>query len=118
MLLIKSLGAMVLVLGLIFFGAWGARKLGFGSVRSTTGEDPIDLKILSTVAVGSGRTIAAVSFAGRVFLVGSTPNSFTLLAEEDKNLPDSQFRPRSVAEMLRDESTFGEEMERALATEA
>jgi len=117
MLLIKSLGAMVLVLGLIFFGAWGARKLGFGTTRTVDGEVPIGLKIESTVAVGSGRTIAAVSFAGRILLVGSTANSFTLLAEEEKTQQDSSFQPRSVAEMLRDERSFGRQFDEALANE-
>ena len=114
-LILKSIGAMVLVLALIFFGAWGARKLGFGNARSVAGSDPIDLKILATVGTGGGRTIAAVSFAGRVLLVGSTANSFTLLAEESREVANTETRPRSVAELLLDEASFEDELKLALS---
>jgi len=103
-LLLKTLGAMILIIGLIFVAAWGARKLGFGGIRSGDANDETDLAIISTVSLGSGRTMSTVRFGERVLLVGSTPQAFTLLAEGKRVNQMSFQNSRSVAEMLGDES--------------
>lgn len=112
-LLVKTLGAMLLIVGLLFFGAWGLKKSGFGLLKAPTDAGAPDLAVLSSISVGSGRTISAVRFGERVLLVASTPQSFTLLAEEEKN-PVSTTVSRSVADLLADEAgDFGEELKQA-----
>lgn len=113
-LLLKTLGAMLLIVGLIFGGAWGAKKLGFGNFNPKNLADDVDLKILTSVSLGNGRTISTVRFGERVLLVGSTAQSFTLLAEEAKPEEAAPMGSRSVAEMLDDEITpFNTEFEKA-----
>jgi flagellar biogenesis protein FliO len=102
-LLLKTLGAMMLVVGLIFGGAWGAKKLGFGNFNAKNAADEMNLAILTSVSLGSGRTISTVRFGERVLLVGSTAQNFTLLAEESKPDAVSQVQTRSVAELLDEE---------------
>jgi flagellar biogenesis protein FliO len=113
-LLVKTLGALVLIVGLIFAGAWGAKKLGFGTGRTSgTGDEP-DLSILSTVSLGSGRTISTVRFGDRVLVVGSTAQSFTLLAEDTASEKISFENSRSVAELLEEaDAGFDSEFESA-----
>jgi flagellar biogenesis protein FliO len=113
-LLIKTLGSMLLIVGLIFFGAWGAKKLGFGGAKGNPLADAPDLAILSSVSLGNSRTISTVRFGDRVLVIGSTPQSFTLLAEETAVEKISIKNSRSVAEMLAEENlSFDDEFERA-----
>lgn len=108
-LIVKTLGAMILIISLIFFGAWGLKKFGFGNANSNLDEDIPDLAILSTVSLGSGRTISTVRFGERILLVGSTPQSFTLLGDEAEkralNHVSASENRISVAEMLAAEDT-------------
>ncbi|MBS1792402.1 MAG: flagellar biosynthetic protein FliO [Acidobacteria bacterium] len=115
-LLLKTLGAMLLVVGLIFAGAWGAKKLGFGNQKADPATGDVELRILTSVAVGSGRTISTVRFGDRVLLVGSTAQNFTLLAEEKSPADGALLNSRSVAELLGEERpTFAAEFEQAAA---
>lgn len=99
-LIIRAGGALILVIGLLFAGTWALRKLGFGN-QAISDRDHPTVSVLTTVSMGNGRSIAAVSFGDRVFLVGTTPQSFTLLAEQSPEI--STDRRRSVADMLSDE---------------
>ena len=103
-LLLRTLGAMLLIVGLIFFGAWGMKKLGFGNIKSNSAEDAPELTILSSVSLGGGRTISTIRFGEKILLIGSTAQSFTLLADDAENETDSKIKPRSVAEMLAGET--------------
>jgi len=108
-LLYKTLGAMILIVGLIFGGAWGARKLGFGH-KTDPASAQLELSTISSLSLGNGRIISAVQFGSRVLLVGSTAQSFTLLAEESDDETADFPGSRSVAEMLAEESgLFGNE---------
>jgi flagellar biogenesis protein FliO len=113
-LLLKTLGSMLLIVGLIFFGAWGAKKLGFGGVKGSTVDGDPALSVISSVSLGNGRTISMVRFGERMLVVGSTPQSFTLLAEE-MPAESAQFQnSRSVADMLaEEEGLFATEFDRA-----
>jgi flagellar biogenesis protein FliO len=104
-LLLKTLGAMLIVVGLIFGGAWGLKKLGFGNFNQKNAADDLDLAILTSVSLGSGRTISTIRFGERILLVGSTAQNFTLLAEESKPDAVSLLQTRSVAELLDEEET-------------
>ncbi len=117
-IILKTFGAMLIIVGLIFFAAWGLKKFGFGN-KSNANADAPELTIVSTVTVGSGRTISSIKFGSRVLLVGSTPQSFTLLADGPDDNYDGSFSaaatmgPRSVAEMLEAEESFDKEFARA-----
>lgn len=114
-IILKTFGAMLIIVGLIFFAAWGLKKFGFGT-RSSANSDAPELAIVSTVTVGSGRTISSIKFGSRILLVGSTPQSFTLLADSADGADDEPFSvssPRSVAEMLAAEDSFAEEFAKA-----
>lgn len=114
-LLLKTLGSMFLIIGLLFVGAWGAKKYGLFGAKAIIAEDAPDLKIMSSVTVANGQMISAVRFGERVLLVGSTANSFTLLAEEfdeDENLIEK--KPKSVSDLLAEENaSFGKELKTA-----
>lgn len=115
-LLLKTFGAMFLIIGLLFFGAWGAKKYGLFGSKTLASEDAPDLKIMSTVAVAGGQTISAVRFGERILLVGSTAQSFTLLAEDFGAPEENTFEktPKSVSDLLAEEnSSFGKEFSRA-----
>ena len=107
-LLVKTLGAMLLIVGLIFFGAWGLKKVGFNPLKKQADADVPDLSVLSSVSLGTNRTLSVVKFGERVLLVGSTAQSFTLLADKGEMTADeeefSSSNPRSVGEMLAEES--------------
>lgn len=110
-LFLKTLGAMMLIVGLVFFGAWTLKKLGFGGNNFGKSSDAPELAILSSVSPGSGRTISVVQFGTRTLLIGSTTQTFTLLADETgrETSFDSSPTPRSVADLLAEEKTSFEE---------
>jgi len=115
-LFLKTLGAMMLIVGLVFFGAWTLKKFGFGSGGSANAGESPELTILSSVSPGSGRTISVVKFGTRTLLIGSTTQTFTLLADEAGSEFEftSEPTPRSVADLLAEEkASFNEELSRA-----
>lgn len=113
-LIIKSIGALLLVISLLLLGTWTLKRLGVGGKNGKDSET-LSLKVLSTLSMGSGRTISTIRFGDRVLLVGATPQNFTLLGEELLAADDvSVGNPRSVAELLEDEiPSFDEEFELA-----
>lgn len=113
-LLLKTLGSMALIIGLIFAAAWAAKKLGYGSAKTVDPDSQIALSVLTSVSLGNGRNISAIRFGSRTLLVGSTPQAFTLLAEDEKNDELQKATPRSVAEMLADDNiSFEDHFEKA-----
>lgn len=113
-LIVKSIGALLLVISLLFLGTWTLKKLGVGG-KNGKDIEALSLKVLSTLSMGSGRTISTIRFGERVLLVGATPQNFTLLGEE-LLVSDEVFagNPRSVAELLDDEvPSFDDEFELA-----
>jgi flagellar biogenesis protein FliO len=113
-LLIKTLGSLLLIVGLIFAGSWGVRKLGLGGRLANTSDGDVELTVLSTVSLGSGRTISTVRFGERVLVIGSTPQAVTLLAEDAKSFDPGRQHSRSVAEMLAtNELSFENQFENA-----
>jgi hypothetical protein len=69
-IIFKTFGAMLIIVGLIFFGAWGLKKFGFGPKSAADNNAP-ELTILSTVTVGSGHglkhQIRQSNAAGRLY---------------------------------------------------
>ncbi len=104
-MLLKTFGSMLVVVGLLFFGAWGVKKFGLFGVKSGDADSIAELAISSSVSVANGQTISVVRFGDRVLLVGSTPQSFTLLSEEfNVDTPSANIERRSVSELLAEES--------------
>jgi flagellar biogenesis protein FliO/Na+-transporting methylmalonyl-CoA/oxaloacetate decarboxylase gamma subunit len=118
-LILKSVGALLLVIGLLVFGTWSMKKLGFGSKAAKGPNAELGLEVLSTMPMGGGKTLTMVQFGERVLLVGSTAQSFTLLAEQNPQENTFATHPaRSVADMLADDDEgglFDDEFERAMA---
>jgi flagellar biosynthetic protein FliO len=111
-LMARTLGALLLIVGLIVAAGWGLRKFGGARFGATSTDGP-GLQVLSNVAVGNNRSLIVAKFGERVILIGSTPQSFTLLATQDKEDELDQPSPaRSVSEMLAEDSfsNFNQEL--------
>ena len=96
-LIVRTIGAMCLIVGLIFGVAWGLKKFGVVQFGKQT-EDSPDLAVLSSVSLGANRTLSIVRFGERTLLIGSTPQSVSVLATETSG--EQQITPRSVADLL------------------
>jgi len=99
-LLARTLGALLLIIGLIVAAAWALKRMGGARFGSPRGDAP-ELTVLATVALGERRSVAAVRFGQRTFLLGSTAQGITLLATEERAPASSSTpTPRSVADLL------------------
>jgi len=96
-LMLRTLGALLLIVGLIVAAAWGMKRFGGARFGKAVDDSPT-LQVLNSVGLGDKRSIAVVRFGERTMLIGSTAQSITLLAEE-QNHPFASNLP-SVAEML------------------
>lgn len=107
-LLLRTLGALLLIVGLIIAASWGIKRMGgarFGAAQT----DAPELRVLASVALGDKRSLAIVRFGERNLLVGSTAQSITLLAEDAEETNDVYAsaaipQARSVAELLQYET--------------
>jgi len=99
-LLIRTLGALLLIVGLIVAAAWGMKRFG-GARFGTPQENAPPLAILNSLSLGERRSLTIVRFGDRTLLLGSTANSVTLLAEADTD--DLTPPARTVAEILNDD---------------
>ena len=121
-LVVRTLGALLLIVGLIVAAGWALRRIGGGRFGAKIEGAP-QLSVLTSVALGDRRSLAVVRFQGRTLLVGSTQQGITLLAEDDTDAGDDNNAagddqpptPRSVAEMLRAGETgdFAQELSAA-----
>lgn len=114
-LMLRTLGALILVVGLIVAAAWTLKRLGGPRFGAATENAP-ELTVLNSLSLGDKRSLSIVRFDGRTLLLGSTPQALTLLAEvdSDNNLPPA----RTVADLLNDDqpSHFAAELFSATRT--
>jgi flagellar protein FliO/FliZ len=108
-LLVRTLGALLLIIGLIVAAGWGIKRFGgarFGNAK----EKAPGLSILNSVSLGERRSLMIVRYGDRTLLLGSTAQSVTLLAEDETE--DFEAHPRSVADILNDEEpvAFSQEL--------
>jgi flagellar protein FliO/FliZ len=96
-LLLRTLGALLLIVGLIVAAAWGMKRFG-GARFGAPKEDAPALAVLNSIALGERRSVAILRFGERTLLIGSTPQAVTLLAETVTE--HSAPRMQSVADML------------------
>jgi flagellar protein FliO/FliZ len=106
-LLLRTIGALLLIVGLIVAAAWGMKRFGgarFGAPKA----DAPDLAVLNSIGLGERRSLAIVRFGERTLLIGSTPQAVTLIAENHAVTP----RAQSVAEILNQSTTnsFADEL--------
>ncbi|MEJ7708496.1 MAG: flagellar biosynthetic protein FliO [Pyrinomonadaceae bacterium] len=106
-LLARTLGALLLIVGLIFGAGWGLKRYGgprFGATQQQL--DMPALSVISTASLGERRSLAVVKFGERTLLLGSTQQTITLIAEEQNE--DGAVPPlpvRRVADMLNQSHT-------------
>ena len=116
-LLLRTTGALLLIVGLIVATAWGLRRLGGANLGNAT-DQAVELTLLGTLSLGEKRQLSAVRFGDRLLLIGSTAQAITLLAARDER-PRSYIPPmRSVADLLAEEQPLNPtqtNFERALA---
>jgi flagellar biosynthetic protein FliO len=114
-LLFRTMGALLLIVGLIVAAAWGMRRFSGGRFMNKDGDAP-RLAVLSTVPLGDRRSLSIVKFGERTLLLGSTQQAITLLASDsqEEDLQAAVVR-RSVADLLNDDQpyNFDEELARA-----
>jgi flagellar biosynthetic protein FliO len=114
-LLFRTVGALLLIVGLILAAAWAMRRFSGGRFMNKDGEAP-QLAVLSTIPLGDRRSLSVVKFGERTLLLGSTQQAITLLASDsqDEDLHGGVIR-RSVADLLNDNeiNNFDEELARA-----
>jgi flagellar biosynthetic protein FliO len=96
-LLLRTLGALLLIVGLIIAAAWGMKRFG-GARFGAPKEDAPALAVLNSISLGEKRSLAIVRFGDRTLLIGSTAQSVTLLAETETEEIVPHFQ--SVAEIL------------------
>jgi flagellar biogenesis protein FliO len=105
-LLARTIGALLVVLGLAVGGGWLLRRLSgarFGAAEA----GPAGLRLISTLSLGERRTLSVVSFGGRTLLIGSTAQTISLLAEaDDEEGVEAAALARPVADLLRDSDSF------------
>lgn len=102
-LMLRTAGALLLIVGLIVFAGWGLRKFGGSRFGSANSKEESKLTVLSTVPLGNNRSLAVVRFGERTLLIGSTPQTFTLLASETDDYISDSHPVRSVSELLKTE---------------
>jgi flagellar biosynthetic protein FliO len=113
-LLVRTLGALCLIIGLIAAAAWGLRRFG-GAQFSGPSEDAPELTVLATLSLGNQRSLSAVRFGDRLLLIGSTAQAITLLAAKERR-PDWAAPPmRSVADLLAEDEPHNFEQALSLA---
>jgi flagellar biosynthetic protein FliO len=105
-LLARTLGALLLIVGLMVAVAWCMRRFGgprFGAQRG----GPDELSVVASVSLGDRRSLSVVRFGERTLLLGSTPQAITLLSEGasvGSRGDDLSHAPaRSVADILNDD---------------
>jgi flagellar biosynthetic protein FliO len=115
-LLLRTFGALLIIVGLIVAAAWGMKRFGGARFGTSKAESP-ELAILNSIALGDRRSLAVVRFGERTLLLGSTQHGISLLAENGF----ANGRPptlRSVADILDQDAEnlgFGAELSIASA---
>ncbi|HKX32648.1 MAG TPA: flagellar biosynthetic protein FliO [Blastocatellia bacterium] len=98
-LLARTLGALLLIVGLIVAAAWILRRFG-GAKFGRPPEGVPELAVLATVPLGDRRSLAAVRFGDRLLLIGMTAQAITLLASTERRAARTAPPSRSVADLL------------------
>lgn len=78
-LLARTLGALLLILGLLVAGTWLLRRTS-GLKLAANGESPVT--VVSTTNIGEKQSLSVVKFGNKTLLVGATSQSIKVLATE------------------------------------
>ena len=113
----RTLGALLIVVGLVVAAGWGVKRFGGARFGAPQADAPA-LAVVASVALGERRSLAVVRFGGRDLLVGATAQSVTLLASEKVQGGETAApAARSVADMLKADEAEPFEAELARATQ-
>ncbi len=101
-MLILEFGRMILALGLVLGLLWLFSK--FGRSRQVKGRgrwmqggvDAGRIEVMDRRSLGRHSSIAVVRAAGRIVVVGQTPQQISVLLDADRD-PDARWRQRSRA---------------------
>jgi flagellar biosynthetic protein FliO len=113
-LLLRTLGALLLIVGLIILAGWGLRRFGAGMLGNGPGTLGPEVAVLSQTPLGNNRSLTVVKFGERVLLLGATAHSFTLLSSEPHFDLTTNPPVLSVAELLAQDGApnFSDELAR------
>ncbi len=101
-LIVRTIGALLLIVGLVFGAAWLLRRFDLLPFNNTKDESN-GLKVVSTVRLGERRALSVVKFGEKMLLIGSSPEGLTLLSEQEDEIavPTPQpNNPRTVTDLL------------------
>ncbi len=98
--IIKVLSALLIVLGLMGFWAYLAKRY-YPGLRGARYAGP-SIRVLGTVYLGSKRSIAVIGVQNKRLVVGMTPSSMTLLTtlEEEEEGLSSKTEPKNESGIL------------------
>jgi len=100
-MLVRTLGALLLIVGLIVIVSYGLRRFGGARFSDARAENKT-LDVISTVSLGDKRSLAVVRFEDQTLLIGTTPHSISFLAKRRNDDKDAN-NYRSVADLLNDD---------------
>lgn len=80
---LKTLGALVIVLVIIFIIAWAAKR--YLHFLPNVGSKTDAIRLLATKPLGTKRSLHLLEIEGSKFLIGSSENNVTLLKEWDQD---------------------------------
>lgn len=107
-LLGRTVGALVVILGLLFGAAYVGKY--FYKPNPTNSNQPVQL--INTIALGDKRTLAVVRFQDKLLLLGTTSQSINLIASTDyvtEEITTDQPVGRPVIEILQNDK-FADEL--------
>lgn len=116
-LFLRTLGALLFLVGLIAAAGWALRYFGlinFGKAQL----EAAGLKVVNTLPLGERRSLMIVKFGERILLIGATPQGLSLLAEQTEELAaPGNYEPevQTVTDLLaaRHGARFEDEMAQA-----
>lgn len=116
-LVVRTIGALLLIVGMVFGAAWLLRRFDLLPFNNTK-DEANGLKVVSTIRLGERRALSVVKFGEKMLLIGSSPEGLTLLSEQEDEIavPASQpNNPRTVTDLLSrgSEQNFEREFARA-----
>lgn len=110
--LIKTVGILALVLGIIFALAYAAKRFGLGRATEKGGES--GWRILSVKSLGPRRQVFIVEVGSRILLVGVTDKMMTPLMEVT-NLEERNAIVASIEKTAAKGNVFAQYLKRAEA---
>ena len=100
---LKTAGALFLILAILFIGFWFLRK--YGPALGVGGVKKAGLELIGQLPLGPKRGLAVVRFEGRTLVLGVTEHQINLVAELPENglAKDTETDAQDFAKCMEDE---------------